>query len=267
MAANITDVPRSDKRDIARNLIIGLKGRLQGGDPEPSLDAFIPELEQIAAKLDTHVSGNQLADAARAARLERADVADVNVDTWLRHIESYIDVEAKRRAGPNVARARGLYAAACPDGLAHVDARIVDENAHCRETLGVLKAPEHAAAIAAIELPNAWITKFEAALVESEAAINDVIAARGEKSTHVALGQNVEDEWVDLMVRLRKYMGSRAKRTDYVKVAESRALLSPLLDALQKMRVDAASRATKRTVKLPKPSAAPAEPPASQANP
>jgi hypothetical protein len=48
-------------------------------------------------------------------------------------------------------------------------------------------------------------------------------------------------------------MGSRARRTDYVRISETRALLKPLLAALDKMKSDAAARASKRTVKLPKP--------------
>jgi hypothetical protein len=253
MAGTLIDVSRGDKLDIARNLIIVLKGRQQSGPPEPGLDAFISELEAVASALSAPASESALPDPDRSARLARADVADINLDTWLRHIESFLSIEANRRGGPNVPVARALYAAACPDGLAHVDARVVEQNAHCRETLSVLRAPRHASAIAAIELPTAWIAKLEVALVESEVAIADIIGAQREKGGPGALGRDAEDDWVDLMIRLRKYMGSRASRTDFVRISETRALLKPLLGALDKMKSDAAARAAKRTVKLPKP--------------
>lgn len=253
MAGNLTDVPRSDKLDIARSVLHALQNRQQGGSPEPALDVFIAELTSVAAALEVPparaLTGDR-GESTRAGLLARADAADVEVDTWLRHIESFLNVEASRRSGPNVGAARSLYTSVCPDGLAHIDARVVDENAHCRETLGVLKDPENASIIAMLELPATWLAKFEAALVESEAAVAEVIAAR---DAHAATGgRTEEDEWVDLMIRLRKYMGSRSRRTDFVTIAESRAIVRPLIDTLQKMRADAASRATKRTVKLPR---------------
>ena len=224
--------------------------------PEPGLDAFIPEVAAAAEELTTHVSGKVLADAARQDRLAQADVADIDVDTWLRHIESFLSIEAHRRAGPNVVLAEGLYSAAVPDGLAHVDDRIVDENAHCRNTLSALKAPEQADAIAKVGLPAIFIEKFEAALHESEAAIEDVIKARDDKSSHVGKGRDAEQVWLDLMVRLRRYVGSRAKRTDTARVNEGKALLKPLFDVLAKLHADAAARATRRTAKAPKPAPA-----------
>lgn len=258
MAGNLADIPRTDKLEIARSILSSLQNRQQSGPSEPALDVFITELKGAIGALEVYtarLTGGERGDPTRAALLARADAADVEVDTWLRHIESFLNIEAGRRIGPNVGVARSLYTAVCPDGLAHIDARIVDENAHCRETLKALKDPEHAAGIAAIELPAAWIARFEAALAESEAAIDALIAARGPTSTSANVapgGRAAEDEWVDLMIRLRKYMGSRSKRTDFVAMAESRAILRPLIDMLQKLRADAASRATKRTVRLPR---------------
>jgi hypothetical protein len=262
---NMNKISRAEKRTISIKVCDNLNERAKQGPAEPGLDAFIPELTAIAGALDTHVTGKVLADAARQKRLARAEAADINVDTWLRHIESFLYIEAHRRAGPNVGLAQGLYAAACPEGLAHVDDRIVDENAHCRNMLSVLKAPEHAEAVAKIGLPPAWIDAFEAALVESEAAIDEVIQARDDKSTHVDKGRDTEEAWLDLMVRLRRYVGSRAKRTDKERVREGKELLKPLLDALAKLHADAASRATRRATKAGAPGVEdePAESPAS----
>jgi hypothetical protein len=234
---------------IAMDIHDSLIEREKTGPAEPTLDAFIPDLKTLITTLQTHVTGRDLADAARESRIARAEAADVVTDTWFRHLEAFVHIEATRRAGTNVGAAHGLYNAAFPDGLAHVNDRIVDQNLHYRTTLNVLKAPEHAATITAIELPASWLATFEAALDESDAAIADVIKARGEKSTHVDLGRSAETEWVDLMVRLRKYIESRAKRTDVVRIAEGKILIKPLLDALQKLRTDAAARATRRTKK------------------
>jgi hypothetical protein len=259
MTPSMNTITRADKGSISIKVHENLVDRAKVGPAEPGLDAFIPELAAVAGDLDTHVSGKVLADAAHQHRLARAEAADIDVDTWLRHIESFLHIEAHRRDGPYVGLAQGLYAAACPDGLAHVDDRIVDENAHCRNTLSVLKAPEHADAVAKIDLPLTWITKFEAALDESDAAINDVIQARDDKSTHVDKGRDAELAWLDLMVRLRRYIGSRAKRTDKARVSEGKELLKPLLDVLAKLHADAAARATRRATK-----AAEQAPPAEQ---
>lgn len=250
MAGNLTDVPRAERLDIVRNLLAALVSRQQSGAPEPALDAFIPELEALLTGLESRPSGDALGDALRAGRLARAELAEVDVDTWLRHIESFLLIEASRRRGKHLLLARDLFMAACPDGLSHIDVRVVEQNAHARETLAVLKAPESAAAIVAVELPTWWITKLEAAIIESEAAITEVIASSSDRSSGFSLDRDPEDEWVDVMLRLRKYLGARARRTDFVRIIETRTLFRPLLDALQKMRAEAAARDSKRTVKL-----------------
>jgi hypothetical protein len=256
--------------NITHEILGRLTERQQTGPAEPGLDAFIPQLEAVAVKLSTHVTGRVLAEAARETQLARARAADVEVDACFRHVESHLAVEAKRSSGVNVKLAQGLYNAACPDGLAHLDDRIVEQNVHCARTLTILKAPENAEAVAAIKLPPAYVDALEAALKESNDAIAEVIAARGDKSTHVALGRDAESTWVDLMVRLRRYIDSRAERTDAARIAEGKALLQPLLDAVQKLKADAAARATRRKNKksdasdAPKPADPSAEPPAPQ---
>jgi hypothetical protein len=85
-----------------------------------------------------------------------------SVDTSYRHIESYVAIESRRRAGPNVASALALHNAAFPDGLAHIDAPIPDENRVCRESLTVLRSAEYTPTIAAVGLPAAWMAKMRA---------------------------------------------------------------------------------------------------------
>jgi hypothetical protein len=260
MAANLNQIPRAQKRDIAQKVVANLVDRATKGPAEPALDAYTVELGDIAGALDTQVTGNVLADAKRTARLARLDAADDQVDTCYRHVESYVSVEARRRTGPNVALALALHGTAFPDGLEHVDDAIDDENRLCRESLSVLRSTEHAPTVEAIELPLAWLDKWEAALEESDAAFDAVEKARTAKKTAVDLGRDAETDWVEAMVRLRRYVGSRAKRSDTARVAEGKELLAPLLDTLAQLRSEAASRATRRENAKADPPAAAAAP-------
>jgi UDP-N-acetylglucosamine 2-epimerase len=97
--ANLTQIPRAEMAIIARSLHLNLKVHQKKAGKEPSLDAFLPELGDIADRLSTHVIGKSIADAARTTRLAVADAADDEVDTWLRHTESYLFVEGHRRTG------------------------------------------------------------------------------------------------------------------------------------------------------------------------
>jgi hypothetical protein len=246
VTAAINRLPRDEKRRVCNEVCANLETRKKAGPDEPGLDGFIIELKTCASALGIHVDGKSQATGAQADRFARADAADVQVDTLLRHIEGYACVEASRRSGANVVAARALYYAAFPDGLKHVDERIIEENRHCRDSLQVLKAPEHQATLQAIGMPGDWVSRFEAAVNESDAAIADLIKTRGEKSDHVSLGVDAESQWVDLFVRLRAYVNSRASRKDAAKRAEGKALLHPLLAAVDKMNADAALRATLR---------------------
>lgn len=246
MATNLNQFPRAEKRDIAQKVLVKLTARAQKGPQEAALDGYIGELEEVGKALDTHVAGNAQADGQRTARLARLDGADDAVDTWYRHVESYVFVEGKRRTGANVALALALHEAAFPDGLAHVDDLVTDENRLCRESLSVLRATEGAATVAAIGLPLAWLDQWEKALSESDAAFDEVAVARTAKKVHVGQGRDAEAEWVELMVRLRRYVASRAKRGDTVRIDEGKELLAPLLDGMARLRSNAASRATRR---------------------
>jgi hypothetical protein len=247
---NVTssDLTRAQKLDVGKALLARLVARQQNGPKEEALDGFIPPLNDAVERLATHVGGKVEADAARKAQLLRLEKADSEVDTWLRHHESFIDVEANRRFSPHADAARTLHDAAFPDGISHVDAYIPDENRLCRDAITALRSPEHAATVAAIELPAPWTAKWEAALDESDVAFTEVQKARETKASHVGEGRDAEADFVELMVRLRRYMDmdARAPRADKLKQAENRELLQPLLDTLKKLQTEKAARASRR---------------------
>lgn len=173
-------------------------------------------------------------------------MADGAVDTWYRHVHDYLDIESRRRGSPDAAKVLALRRAAFPDGLAVVDEPIADENRACRDALAILRSPDHAATLQAIELPAGWLDRWEAAVAKSESLLAEVHKARSERRAHVGAGRDAEGEWVELMVRLRRYVSSRAKRSEKAKIQEGKALLAPLLDAMAKLRAEAAARATRK---------------------
>jgi len=240
---------RSEKATISRKLHDKLVARAQTGPAEPALDIFIPQLETIAGQLETHVAGKDAANAARVAHVDRTERADADVDNWTRHIHLFLDVEGRHRHSPHAASARLLQVAAFPTGLDLVDERIPDENAKVRSALTTLRAPEHAQTLAALRLPLEWLDFLQAALDESDAAYADRASARGEGGEHVLRGRSVEADWVDVVGRLRKYIESRSPAGDLDRMAESRALLAPLTDALAHAKALAAARTTRRTKK------------------
>jgi len=244
--ATIAQLTRPEMATAGRNIVILLQSRQSAGPPEPALDAYIPELEPVVTGLEQGVSGQVLAASALKALLARVELADNDVDTRLRHHFYYINVEATQRSGPNILGAQALEAAAFPDGLAHVNDYIPDENRLCRDALAALRSPEHAATVAAIELPAGWLDKWEKALNESDAAFDAVQKTRASKSIHVLTGQDAEVAFVDVMLRLRRYIDSRASRTDKVKLAQGRLLLAPLLEVLNKARAEERARETRR---------------------
>jgi len=191
-----------------------------------------------------------------------ADAADAKVDTRMRHIETYLEIEARARRSPYASAARALYDAAFPDGLGPIDDHIIDQNIYCRMALDALRAPEHQATLAAIELPAAWVDAFEVSLKASETAMDQLLKARGEMHAHVGLGRDAEANWVDLMVRLRRPIASRTKKGDTARQMENKRLLEPLLVALQKLDAEAAARATRKTGKQTPPAQLPEARPA-----
>ncbi len=251
MAPNLHQIPRAEKRDIAIKVCDLLEARATAGPAEPALDAYIPELSDVGQALSLHVEGSTTAQGQRAARLVRLEMADDNVDRWYRHTENFLDAVALMRTGEHAKSARFIHTAAFPDGLAHIDAVITDENRECREAITILQLPEHQPTLAAIEFPMVWLSRWTSALDESEAALKDLNESRSARQTHIQSGQEAEEAWVETFVRLRKYIGSRAKKSDTARVQEGEALLAPLLDTLKKMGALAASRATRRQNETP----------------
>jgi hypothetical protein len=223
-----------------------LADRKAKGPLDPRIDPYIDEIDAVAGQLEVHVTGKTTADAARTALEDAVDAADEQVDTAMRHIENFLNVEARRRRSPNAPAARALYEVAFPDGIGPVDDHVIDQNIYCRAAVDALRAPEHQAVLAAIRLPVVWIDEFEASVKASEAAMDQLMRARGDKSAHVGMGRDAEARWVDVMMRLRRQLASRVKRGDTATQVENEQLLEPLLAALQRLDATAAARATRR---------------------
>ncbi len=240
MSVTLDQIPRAEKIAITKALHARLSARFQKGPPEVELDDYLPQLLDVARRLDA--APGDVSEEERARRIAAVVSADDEVDTYLRHIEGFLAVEGMRRTGPNGALAKALHDQAFPDGLAHIDDRIVEENFHCRASLAVLRAPEHAATLAAIAFPLGWLDHWETALDASDAAISEVlrtIAAQSGPAPAAADDRDPEDDWVEIMVRLRRYVAGRAEIDDIARKDEGRELLRPLFDALQRLRLSA----------------------------
>jgi hypothetical protein len=248
MTVPIQQIQRAQKRAIALALYANLSARFRRGPPEVALDDFLPQLQDVATRLNATRQGSPL---DREQRILAIVSADDEVDTYLRHIEGYLAVEALRRTGANKAKAKALHDLAFPDGLAHIDDRIVEENFHCRASLTILRAPEHSATLKALELPPVWLDRWEAALDASDSAQSQALRASAIEaaggSAAEAATQDPEADWVDLVARLRRHVTGRAARDDAARIEEGRVLLRPLFDALQALRVsDEAARPPRR---------------------
>jgi len=243
LTAKLTNIPRAEKLSIATKLHENLRDRKRRGAAEPELDALIPELATLIEALGAHVTGHRLADTPSLTRVE---IAEEEVGALLRHIETFLAIEAQRRAGPNVALAKSLYEAACPTGPLHLEERVIDVSTSCRGLLAVLEARENAEAIAAIGLPTAWIAGFARALDESDAALEALLKGREERGAQGVSGRDTGIAWLDLMTRLRRQVARRAGRAESARVSEGKALLKPLLDSLVKLRAATAVRETRR---------------------
>ena len=242
----IAQLPRPAMATAGRNIVILLLGRQSAGPPEPALDIYIAELEPVVAALEQGVGGQVLAVAALKASHARVEAADIAVDTQYRHHFYYLHVEANQRSGPHVAFAAALLAAAFPDGLSHVDDYIPDENQLCRNAILALRSPEHAPTVAAIALPAEWTAAWEMSLNESDEAFVAAQKERAGKTLHVLTGQDAEVAFVDIMLRLRHYINSRASRSDKVKIAQGRKLIAPLLEILDKAKAEERARGTRK---------------------
>lgn len=244
--ATLAKISRPQKLKIARDVRAALAERLLKEGTEPSLDAYIGELDAIIGHLQTHVDGKSSANAARLAAITLADETDDLVDTWLRRIFYYLDIDARRRTGPNIEAATAVRDAAFPDGLAHVDERVVDENAHCRSAVTALSTPSSVATLTSIEMPATWVPSFAASIDASDQADAALLRTRGDKSGHIDLGEEAELDWNDIMSRLRHYISTRAKRSERAKKLQGTRFLESLTTELLRMKADASARATRR---------------------
>ncbi len=244
--ATASELSRSMKLDVGKALLARLVARANVGPKEDLLDSFIPQLQDVTARLEVHVDGKAAANAMRTAQLLRVEMADCDVDAWLRHHEAFLAIEAARHLGPNAEAASSLHDAAFPEGISYADAYVPEENRLCRDAMVVIRSAEHAATVSAIGLPVEWTTKWETAIDESDAAFADVQLARESRATHVEEGRDAESDFVELAVRLRRYLDARAPRSDKAKIAEGRELLQPLVDALKKVAAEKAARKTRR---------------------
>jgi hypothetical protein len=250
--SNIDRIPRPEKLRIAHLIGANLTARQAAGPAEPALDKFIAELASAEAALASNVTGKSTADAARLALLATQDACDDEVDVRLRHLESFLHAESHRRHGPHVSAALAVYQGAFPDGLAHIDDRIVVENAHCRAALVVLRDPVHAATVAAVGLPSGWLDAFAKALDASDAATVAVDGARLSKSSAVEGGQSAEEQWAGVITRLRDHVKGRDG-----KAAEGKQLLAPLIAANALINAQTAARRTHKAKADPTPAPAP----------
>src|SRR3954453_5096601 len=115
MAIPIQQIPRAEKRAIARALHANLSVRFRKGQPEHALDDFLPQLMDVAARLNPARSGGG-GPVDREQIILAIVSADDEAATYLRHIEGFLAVEALRRTGPTAALAKALHDSAFPDG-------------------------------------------------------------------------------------------------------------------------------------------------------
>jgi hypothetical protein len=244
--ASFSQVPRDEKRRIVAEVHDNLVARATSGPVDTVLDPFITKSATLRDSLAEQVGDKSAAQAERAALLAESDVDDDEVDRWYRHGFRYLEVESLRRHAPEHAAIDALLTAAYPDGLAHVDDRIPDQNEEVRQALGALRHPEHAATVTTILLPVSWLDSLEAAVKKSESSFAAYQATFSQASTAVAMGRDAENEWVKWARALGHAISLRSSGADIDAVEEGKRLISPLTNAVRQLRSQARARATKR---------------------
>jgi hypothetical protein len=245
--ASLARIPRVDKRRIAAEIHDNLVARATSGPPDAIVDPFIAKSAAIRDALAAQVDDKNTALAERSALLAENDVDDDEVDRWYRHTFWYLEVEGLRRHAPQHAAIDALRVAAYPQGLAHIDARIPDQNETVRQSLSVLRNPEYASTITAIALPSAWLDALELAVKKSDASFAAYQAAMGQASSAVAIGRDAEDDWVQWARALSHAIALRSSDANGDVAEQYKGLIGPLTNAVQLLRTQEKTRATKRT--------------------
>ena len=108
MAISVNDIPRAQKRDVARSLHLNLVTRAAAGPAEPTLDEYIPELDDLAQALSAPITGNIVSDAVRTSRLVKLEEIDCGLGGALSRVQrrGSLGDARRRRSGP---RGRGGY--------------------------------------------------------------------------------------------------------------------------------------------------------------
>lgn len=249
--ASLSQIPRDEKRRIADETQALLVARAANAPPDPILDPFIPRTAAVGNALATRVEEKTAANAERIALLTQCDIEDDEVDRWDRHIYWYIDTETLRRHAPRHAAIVALKNAAYPNGLAHIDDRIPDQNESVRATSAVLGHPDHADVIADIQLPSAWIGSLDIAVKKSEACFTAYQAAMGDGTTAVALGKDAESDWVSWARAISHAIALRTSGIDHAEAEAIQQLIAPLTNAVRLLRAHAKARATRRKSATP----------------
>lgn len=251
--ASFAQVPRDEKRRIAGEVYDNLVARATTGSADSILDPFIAKSASVRDALATHVEDKSAAIAERHALLAENDADDDEVDRWYRHGYRYLEVEALREHAAEHVSIVALLKAAYPDGLAHVDDRVPDQNEEVRKTIAALRHPENAAALAAIQFPIGWIDAMELAVKKSDGSFAAYQAAIGQGSSAVAMGQNAEDAWVNWARGLSHAIALRSAGANIDVVEEGKRVLAPLSNAVRQLRSQAKTRATKKSQTTPTP--------------
>lgn len=249
--ASLSKLPRDDKRRIAAEIHDNLVARSTSGPADTLLDPFIAKTAAVRDALGVHLEDKSAALAERNALLAENDVDDDDVDRWYRHAYRYLEVELLRRHGPDDAAVEALMKAAYPDGLAHVDDRIPDQNGEVRKTIATFRNPEMAGILAAITLPLAWIDALEQAVKKSDASFAAYQTAMGQASSAVAMGRDAEDDWVEWARALSHAIALRSFGGNGEVVEEGKGILAPLTNAVRLLRTQEKTRATKKKPTTP----------------
>lgn len=258
MSVILKSIPRSRKLYITRKLHDNLASRAAAGPAEPGLDAYVARLAELVKALAISSPPPRSADANRLVLLGRVETISGEIDTLYRHTESYVRVESRRRLRRDATHAVAVHEAAFPDGLAHLEDPLCDERWLFRTTIAILRSPRLLPALKAIGLPTTWLDAWNVWLVratENDEALEASLKARTDSQR---AGQDPAMDFLEICVALRRQAACRAAFSDKPRLAESKALLAPLLEEIASVRAALVAGAT--GADLAKKPAVPSEP-------